>query len=110
MRVQIATRRCDVPRPVLERAERRIQGLSRYEPRLSAAELVFEEERHTRRAEGVLSIDRDEPMVARGEGEDFRAALDQMVDRLSRMLRRRRSQRTDHQGPRHAGTERLASD
>ena len=110
MRVQIATRRCDVPRQVLERARSRVEKLTRYDPRLSAADLVFEEERHHRKVEGVFSADGGEPIVARGEGEHFRAALDRMVDRVSRRLRRRRDQRTDHQGPRHAGTERLAAD
>ena len=110
MRVQIATRRCEVPRPVLERATARVDRLTRYDARLSAADLVFEEERHLRRVEGVFSTDGDEPLVVRGEGEDFRAALDQMLDRTARRLRRRRERRTDHRGPRHAGTETLAAD
>jgi hypothetical protein len=47
----------------------------------------------------VLKVDREEPVVAGGEGEEFRDALDQMVDRLSRMLKRRRAQRRERQGP-----------
>jgi ribosome-associated translation inhibitor RaiA len=37
--------------------------------------------------------------VASGVGDDFTAAVDQLVDRLGKILRRRRSQVRDH----HAG-------
>ena len=110
MRVQIAARHCDVPEPVLDRAHEQVGRLTKYEPRLSAAELIFEEEGHSKVVEAILSVDRDEPVVASGDGDDFRAALDKMLARISRMLRRRRAQRTNHKGPRHAGTERLAAD
>lgn len=105
MRIQIVTRHCDVPSRVRERAESRVRKLVRYEPRLSAAELIFQEEKHNRKVEGILSVDGEEPVVARGQGTEFKAAVDQVADRLARMLRRRRDQHLDHQGPRHAGTE-----
>jgi ribosomal subunit interface protein len=99
MRVQIAARHCDIPDTVRDRTEEQLFKLSRYDPRLSAAEVVFETVKHLKKAEAVLSVDGDEPVVAGGEGAEFRAAVDQMVDRLSRILRRRRDQRKDHQGP-----------
>ncbi len=99
MRVQIATRGCEIPEKVRKRAEEQIARLSRYEPGLSGADVVFEVEGHRRRAEAVLGVSRGEPVVARGEGDDFRSALDQMLDRLARILRERRARITDHQGP-----------
>jgi ribosomal subunit interface protein len=74
--------------------------LAKYDPRVGAAEVVFEEEKRTRKVEVVLSVDRSEPVVAHGEGEEFRTALDQVVDRLSRMLKRQRAQAKSHQAPR----------
>ena len=103
MRVQIAARHCEIPDKVRGRTEEQIGRLIRYEPRLSAAEIVFDTMKHTKRVEAVLSIDRDEPVVASGEGTEFKAALDQMVDRLSRILRQRRSQVRDHHGQRPTG-------
>lgn len=99
MRIQIAARRCEVPTPVRDRTEEQLGKLSRYEPRLSGAEVVFETEKHLKKVEAVLKVDREEPVVAGGEGAEFRAAVDQMVDRLSRMLRRRRSQKKDYHRP-----------
>ncbi len=76
-----------------------MERLRRVEPRAARAEIIFQEERHLKLAEGIVVVDGEEPTVARGEGSDFRAALDQMSDRLRRMLRRRRERVRDHQGP-----------
>jgi ribosomal subunit interface protein len=110
VRVQIAARHCDVSDPVRARTEEQIRKLTRYDPRISAAEVVFEVEARLRKVEAILSVDRDDPIVAHGEGEDFRGALDQMVDRLARRVRRRRSQRTDHQAPPLGQAERASND
>ncbi len=99
MRVQIAARHCDVPATVLSRTEEQLQKLSRYDPRVSGAEVVFEVEKHLKKVEAVVKVDREEPVVAGGEGVEFREALDQMVDRLAKILRRRRSQKKDHYRP-----------
>lgn len=73
--------------------------LTKYHARVKAADVVFTEVKHLRKIEVILSVDGGEPVVARAEGEEFRTALDKVVDRLSRVLRRRRSVRTDHQAP-----------
>lgn len=99
MRVQIAARKCEIPESVRSRTEEQVGKLTRYEPRLSGAEVVFQTEKHLKKVEAVLSVDRGEPVVAGGEGTEFREALDLMVDRLSRILKRRRSQKTEHHGP-----------
>ncbi len=99
MRVQLVTRHCDVPAAILTRAQEQLPRLTRFDDRLSSGEVIFDEERHLKRAEGVLSLDGSAPVVARGEGPEFRAALDQMLERLSRILRRRRTQELDHKGP-----------
>jgi ribosomal subunit interface protein len=99
MRVQIAARRCEVPDTVRSRTEDQIGKLAKYDPRLSGAEVVFEVEKHLKKVEAVLTVDRGEPVVARGEGTEFREALDQMVDRLTGILKRRRSHKKDHHGP-----------
>jgi ribosomal subunit interface protein len=107
MRVKIAARRCEVPESIRDRTEEQLGKLSKYEPRLSGAEVMFEMEKRQKRVEAVLKVDRDEPVIAGGEGDEFRDALDQMVDRLSRMLKRRRAQRRDHQGRSISGTPAL---
>lgn len=99
MRVQIATRHCEVPDPVLERTRKQLERLRRYDPRISSAEVTFTEEKRTREVEVVLHVDRTDPVVARGQAKGFRAALTKAVDRLSRQVRDQRDQHTDHQAP-----------
>ena len=96
MKVKTVARRCDVPEDVIERANRKIGKLVRFEPRLVSAEVVFRIERHVHRVEAFLSLNGHEPVVARGEARDFPTALDQAADRLSKILRRGRTQQVEH--------------
>ncbi len=68
MRVQIAARHCEIPDTVRSRTEEQIGKLSRYDPRLSGAEVVFEVEKHLKKVDAILKVDREEPVVAGGEG------------------------------------------
>ena len=95
MNVNTVARRCEVPEYVVKRANRKIGKLVRFEPRLTSAEVVFRIERHVRRVETFLSLNGEEPVVARAEARDFLTALDQVADRLSRILRRRRTQQVE---------------
>lgn len=99
MRITITERHCEVPQKVRERTERQIERLARYEPRATAAEVVYSDEKHTRKVEVIVHIDGAEHVVGRGEAADFRSALDQVTDRLRRMLSERRDRRRDHQAP-----------
>lgn len=96
MKVNTVARRCDVPEYVVERANRKIGKLVRFEPRLTSAEVVFRIERHVHRVEAILPLDGHEPVIARGEARDFPTALDQVADRLSKILRRGRTQQVEH--------------
>jgi ribosomal subunit interface protein len=99
MRIQITGRHCDVPKTVLERTETQITALAKYEERASAADVVYTEEKQGRRVEVMIHIDGSEAVVAHGEGDSFRSALDQVVERARRMLRKQRERRRDHQAP-----------
>ena len=99
MRVKIAQRHCDVPNDVLQRTEDLVQKLNKYEPHVGTAEVVYSEEKHTKHIEVILHIDGSPPIVARADERAFRSALDKVVDRLTRMLKKHRGRRTDHQGP-----------
>ncbi|MND02538.1 ribosome hibernation promoting factor HPF [compost metagenome] len=61
--------------------------------------MVFSEEKAVRIVDVVVHIDGGEPVVARAEDTEFRAALDKVVDRLRRRLRKQRELRIDHQAP-----------
>jgi len=107
VRIQIAERHCDVPSNVLERTEQQLEALAKYDPRAASADVVYvEEKHHLKKVEIIVHIDGAEPLIATGEGPEFRTSLDQAVDRMRRRLRRQRKRRNDHQAPPLA--ERLA--
>jgi ribosomal subunit interface protein len=99
VQISITERHCEVGKKTRERAEVRIAQLSRFESRASLAEVVFSEGKRSKTAEVVMHIDGAPHVHARGEGDSFRTALDQVADRLSRMLKGQREQRRDHQAP-----------
>lgn len=102
MRVQTVARHCEVPDTDLARADERFQRLTRFDPALASAEVVFAEEKHRKRVEGILTLHGEEPAVASAEEATFRAAVDAVADRLEKILRRRRSHLRDHKAPRAA--------
>lgn len=95
MRVQITTRKCEVPQDAQDRTTSLIEKLQKFEPSLQSAELVFEEERGVKQIGGILKISRSEPVVATGTGAEFTSAADDLADKLGKILRRRRSQIRD---------------
>ena len=97
MRVQITERHCEVPPEARERAETHVAALAKYSPRATAADVVFMEENVDRIVEVIVHVDGEEPVVARAKDTAFPAALDKVVDRLSRRLRKQRDLRKDHQ-------------
>lgn len=99
MRIQISARHCEIADSIRDRAREQVRKLHRFEPRLAGAEVVFEEEGHRKTVEAVLSVDGVDPVVASAEDDDFRRALEQMIDRAGRRLRKVREQQRDHQGP-----------
>ena len=96
MTINTGARHCDVPDLIIRQANQKSGRLTRFEPRLTSAEVVFEVERHLHRVEAVLSLNGAPPVVARAEGTDFRLALDRATDRLSKILRRGRAQLVEH--------------
>lgn len=99
MRIQMTARHCDVPDDVLERAREQVESLSKFNPRASSAEVVFEEEKVSRKVEVIVHADGSPPVVAHGEAQEFRGAVDQVVDRVGRMLREQRKREREHKAP-----------
>ena len=65
-------------------------------------EVIFDEEKNSKKIEGILHIDRRDPIVASGQGDDFNEALSQVNDRLGRQLRKLQEQVTNHRAPSQA--------
>lgn len=95
MRVQITARSCDVPTETRARAADQIEKLTKYDPDLLSADVVFREEGVDKLVEAVVSIARADRVVATGSGDSFISASDDLANKLGKILRRRRSQIRD---------------
>ncbi len=99
MDVRITSRHTTLPDSLRDRAEGLLSKRAKYDGRVSAVEVIFDEERNSKKVEEILHIDRSDPIVASGEGDDFNEALSQVNDRLDRQLRKLHLQAKDHRAP-----------
>jgi len=99
MQISITTRHCNVPKKVRTDAEERLQRLQRFEPRLHNALVEFDKDHAQKLVETHIFLTGSRSIIAHGEGETFRTALDQSLDRLTRQLKRRRERVREHKAP-----------
>jgi ribosomal subunit interface protein len=99
MEVRISARHTTLPASLTTRATEVLSKLTKFDSRVSTVDVVFVEENRSFKAEGIVHIDRSEPIVASGDAEDFNSALTQLYDRLVSQLRRHHEQSRDHQAP-----------
>ena len=96
MEVRITSRHTTLSESFRARVEEVLSRLDKYGARISVIEVVFDEEKKTKKVEGILHIDRRVPIVATGEGDEFSEALSQVNGRLGRQLRKLQKQVKDH--------------
>ena len=99
MEVRITSRHTSLPEAVRARTEELLSKLTKYDARVSVVEVVFHEEKNSKKIEGILHVDRSDPIVATGKGDDFSEALSQVNERLVRQLRKLHEQTKDHRAP-----------
>jgi len=102
MEVRIISRHSTLSESLRDRAEEFLSKLNKYGARISVVEVIFDEEKNSKKIEGILHIDGRNPIVEAGAGHDFNEALGQVNDRLKRQLRKLQEQVTDHRTPSRA--------
>ena len=78
------------------RTEEFLSKLKKYDARVSVVEVIFDKEKNSKKIEGILHIDRSDPIVAIEKGLEFSEALSQVNDRLARQLQKLHEQTKDH--------------
>ena len=99
MEVRITSRHTMLPEPLRARTEELLSKLNKYGVRISVVEVVFDDEKNSKKIEAILHIDRSAPIVATGEGDEFSEALRQVNERLVRQVRKLHEQTKDHRAP-----------
>lgn len=96
MQLIISTRHTEVSESTRSFVEEQFARLDRFEPRITRAEVTMLEEKNRKEVEAQLSIARAGQIHAHAEAADFRSAVDSVIEKLSRQLKRLRSRAKDH--------------
>lgn len=99
MHVILSARHCDLTDELRELVQHRFDGLERFEPRASRAEVMITAERVDYKVEALISVDGGARVHARADEADARTAIDRVAEKLARQLKRRHGRRRDHQAP-----------
>ena len=86
MQTTITVRHCEIPDALRERAAAVVDRLGTLARRPIEATVVFDQDGQLRTAEIRLHVARGEVLVATGEADDHRSALDRAEDKLRRQL------------------------
>ncbi len=105
MKIQIAARKCELTDEVRDRVVQLSEKWPKFDSALSNAQLIFRIDGRDHVVEVILSIDRRDQAVAKGQADNFRAALDDLDQKVTRLLRRQREKRTHHQAERASKAE-----
>ena len=68
MEMRITSRHTTLSESLRARTEELLSKLKKYDARVSVVEVIFDEEKNSKKIEGILHIDRSDPIVATGEG------------------------------------------
>ncbi|MDE2762179.1 MAG: hypothetical protein OXQ94_03260 [Gemmatimonadota bacterium] len=102
MATRITAHGCEVDTLLRKRVDVLSRRWPRFDPAVMDVSVVFRLEGRSHSVEAIVSRRRRQPVVARGEGPDFRVALDDLDTHVRRRLRRDRSRR---KGFRHASSD-----
>lgn len=95
MQTEITARHTELTDAIETYARRKLEKLPRYYDRVQRIELVVEPVRNGHRAECIVSVEHHDNFVASREHEDLYAAIDLVVDTMSRQLKEHKNKVRD---------------
>ncbi len=96
MHAQTTGQGCEVPAADRNRADAIAAKWPRFDPAVASARFIFRMEGRTRAVEAIVQRRRLEPVVAHAQAPDFRSALDELDERMKRILKKDRERRKAH--------------
>ncbi len=96
MPTRIAAHGCEITEATRDRARALAERWPRFDPATMGVRFVFQIEGRSHTAEAIVSRRRRQPVVARGRGSNFRAALDELDEHVRRILIRDRTRRKEY--------------
>ncbi len=88
MKIEVSIPRHDYPNEVRDQVEEKLQGLSRYFDRTESIRASLEQQQHMHRVELIANARPGVVLVVDSRADSLSKALDESVDRMSRVLAR----------------------
>lgn len=100
MQINITSRHMDLTPAIEEYAEGKAERLTRFFDRVQQIEMIIAK-RNTKKQEDfdveiITTVEKHDPFVARADGGDLYACIDQGIDRASRLLKDHKSRLRDN--------------
>lgn len=106
MQINVTGHHVDVTPPLHKYVTDKMQRLTRHFDHVISVNVILNVERHKHEAEATVHA-AGRSLFATQSAEDMYAAIDGLVDKLDRQVRRHKEKLTNHQGATHA--ERVSS-
>lgn len=96
MQTSISGHHIDITDALRQYVEEKISKVERHFDNLISANVVLTVEKHEHKAEATMLIGGGPQIFANASGDDLYAAIDLMIDKLDRQVRRHKTKVTDH--------------
>jgi putative sigma-54 modulation protein len=106
MTIDFTGRHDQISERMREHAAKKLQRLVRYNNRIARVEVVADHAHERPEVELIVHMRRGKPFVARERSTTFANAIDLLVEKMERQLKRQKEKRKDHKPARKAGRAR----
>ena len=86
MQITITARHCEIPDDLRERASELVERAAKLAHRPQHTEVVFDDDHQQKVVELRMYLPRGQTHIAAAEADDFRSALDRVVEKLRSQL------------------------
>lgn len=95
MQINITGKQMDVTPALRDYVENKFQRLERHFEQMKNVHVILSVEKERHKAEATISVARNE-LFANTEQETMYAAIDELMDKLDRQLKKHKEKMTDH--------------
>lgn len=96
MQINITARHLEIPEPLKEYTQNKVEKLLRFHDRISSIDVVMEPQAGNVAVEILVKVDRVHEFVAKEARSEATEAVDWVVDKLERQLTKHKEKQRDH--------------
>lgn len=82
-----------------QHAQKKLEKLQRYNDRIARIEVVADHAHEDPEVELIVHMRRGKPLVAKDSGSTFSAAIDGLVEKMEKQLKKKKEKQKDHKVP-----------